>query len=394
MIHQHPVRAQLSTSSHSNAATVSRRRFAQAASLAAAGAVAGAVLAPVVRGGSALFSSGTAGAAGAAAAPGTTAAPGAGSVVPPLHFLNTAQADEATDTVTVIYTDGGVCLLTPYYSVTVPDSYAPSGFTYSYDAGIYDLAGSNGYEQLLYGHILNVVVTDQNDFTIQTHSPNWSGVQGSFLSVDLEPSAGDPALVVSVFTGIDDDNGSHAQEIIDLYTPFISCTYVSAGANASGYGTSDAGDSALADSSEEEVGYLAQTYELLSTLHQQATDIASTFNSSYLDTDVTISAVELSRISLFDSTLRSVYRNLITLDIASQPQNAHYANLNELLILINDLRNRMTPIQQAWKVRSAYGSDPASHEEEILLPLSQDLLEDGTSIFLADFNSRYERYSG
>ena len=309
-------------------------------------------------------------AAGIAAAPGGTPAE--------------ARAVQATGAGAVITReDGGSRVTTPYYSVFLPDDLAPLGFASDYDDALYDLAGDG---TLLYGHILTVSLDSSSayagagkSFLVICHSPNWSGVQGTFITDVVGMSGGDPSLAVSFCAAFDGDEASlQAARLLEDSMR----AYVSTGA------TTAASATQVAQASDP-YDYLAALYARLADYDAQVRAMADAFNDEFLADGTQVAQREVAANTALQATLRSEYRSLLALGLS--PDSTLYLSMTESLVLINDLQERLVPICQAWQVRWQYPTDAAAHRDAILAPLGQDLYPSGMSIYKQDVMDRYER---
>lgn len=287
-----------------------------------------------------------------------------------------AYADAGYDQATVTREGSGTRALTPYYSILVPDALSPEGFSYSYDPQMYDLAQGGG-EALLHGRRLTVILPNGESFFLMCHSPNWSGLQGTFVSQDIGYSSGDSSTVMLIGAGFDGIDASRAEALVQAYAPYVSCSATS---------TAPVVDNSLAD---DPYAYLAQLHGRLGSYNAQIVGMATTFNNDFLDDDLSIGRGQLAENATLQATLRSEYRTLLTLQIP--PTSPHYRSSVELLVLINDLQERLVPIYQAWQNRMLFPFTAGQNRDRIVAPLAQDLYPSGLSIFKADFDERYER---
>lgn len=345
-------KASVHTTSSADSQPISRRTFARVAALGAAAALAGA---------------GTL--AASSAATGEDAGL-LGGLLPRRAYAG------SYDQVIQVREDNATRLMTSYYSVVVPDSLAPRGFSYGYNGTLGDYSG--GTEGLLWGYDLSVDFPDGTGFFVRCHSLNWSGIQGTFVFRDIGVSSSDSSLMVTIASGSGTALGDFTQAgaVVGTFAPYVSTTVTSAPAGSGSYG----GDW---------YGYLCNLYDRLGSYDAQVRDMATTFNNDFLNANLAIGQNELIANATLQATMRTEYRNLLTLQIG--PDSWLYPYATEMLVLINDIQERLVPIYQAWQVRMCYPTDAADHRDVIVAPLAQDLYPSGLSIFKADFSDRYAR---
>ncbi len=315
---------------------------------------------------------------------GTALAAAASAVVPWGAAPDEAHAAQVSGAGAVITReDGGCRVTTPYYAVFVPDDLAPSGFVSDYDDALYDL---NGDGTLLYGHTLSVLLDPSatyagsgTSFLVMCHSPNWSGVQGTFVSDVIGRSSGDPSLVVSVCAAFDGgEEGMWAASLLESEM----LAYVSTGVTT-------AASSTQVVQASDPFAYLRALHGRLGDYDVQIRAMADTFNNEFLADGTQTALRQIEANTALQATLRTEYRSLLALGLA--PDSALYPSATESLVLINDLQERLVPICQAWQVRRQYPANAAAHVDEIVAPLGQDLYPSGMSVFKQDFMDRYAR---
>lgn len=121
----------------------------------------------------------------------------------------------------VVEEDGGSRIVTPYYSVFVPDQLFPDGFDYAYSPAMPEGLWGEG---LYRGCDLVVTPAGSNVPAVQVYvsSANWDGVQGEAVALSAGPVAGNPSFHVVVAGPADysaDPDGRRARE--DLYPAYL-----------------------------------------------------------------------------------------------------------------------------------------------------------------------------
>lgn len=114
----------------------------------------------------------------------------------------------------VVEEDGGSRIVTPFYSVFVPDQLFPDGFDYAYSPAMPEGVWGEG---LYRGCDLTVTPAGSDVPAVQAYvsSANWNGVQGEAVALSAGPVAGNPSFHVVVAGPADygaDPDGRQARE--------------------------------------------------------------------------------------------------------------------------------------------------------------------------------------
>ena len=166
----------------------------------------------------------------------------------------------------------------------------------------------NGDGTLLYGHTLSVSLDPSatyagsgTSFLVMCHSPNWSGVQGTFVSDVIGRSSGDPSLVVSVCAAFDGgEEGMWAASLLESEM----LAYVSTGV------TTAASSTQVAQASDP-FAYLRALHVRLGDYDAQIRAMADTFNNEFLADGTQTALRQIEANTALRATLRTEYRSLL-----------------------------------------------------------------------------------
>lgn len=268
-------------------------------------------------------------------------------------------------------TEVGVRFSTPYYAIELPGELYPEGSHAEYSDLLYSLDGSG--TGMLYGYGLSVYPVGGEPFSLQVHSPEWSGIQGDFSVLDLGASSADSQMCVSVYAPNQD--GAESYEVSSakaLDTVNAASAYVS----LEGYRTPD----------DRHYDYLFALYTRIAGYDADVATMAENFNAYFTTWDWTTAHAEQVSVSTLNSLALGEYDRLCEQGI---PQDsAFYACSQDALTLLQDLSMRALPIQAAWEIRANYDV-PADHAAEICAPFAWDADENGVNIYKRDFDERY-----
>lgn len=132
---------------------------------------------------------------------------------------------------------------------------------------------------------------------------------------------------------------------------------------------------------------LSSYYSRLSDLDQQVRDCATTFNTYYLKDDRSSRQSASDAAEALEDQIDDLKDGVEDLDVPIDSQN--YSSWKDIIVLYDDLENRIDVICDAWEISLEYSS-PANHKDEIVAPLARDNVA-GTNDnkYRLDFEDRY-----
>lgn len=282
--------------------------------------------------------------------------------------------------------DGGVRILTPFYSVFIPQEMYPQGFTWTYNPNGIDFSGAYS------GNYLSISPADGGEgshFSVFSHSPVFSGTQGSnFIVVDAGLSSVDQDRMVSVVTTAryDDQEEWDAQTLVaQQIVPLVSVDIVSDGS----YGTLLKGTPTLEQSAQEwqYYQYLDGLYARIGEYNQTVAEGAASFNETYATADTDRAAGGRQGAYQFHLKMDGEIRDLEALGIPET--SVYYPAAQDMIALLNDLMHRAEVVSMAWAVVEGCPGDTEAHIDEIMAPIVADNDENGVNVYKKDFDERY-----
>ena len=142
---------------------------------------------------------------------------------------------------------------------------------------------------------------------------------------------------------------------------------------------------ASAAQEQEIYAALSSSYDQLAGFDDEIRSCATTFNNTYLSTDL---SARQANASAAQDLLDRISGAGATVDSINVPAASAYAATKaEISTCYDDLENRISVIVQSWNIDLAY-ANPRGHENEILAPIEQDNV--GTvNKYLTDYQQRY-----
>lgn len=131
---------------------------------------------------------------------------------------------------------------------------------------------------------------------------------------------------------------------------------------------------------------LSSSYDGLSSLDSQVGDVASDFNSYYMDSSVSTREAYAAEAEALLQEIAEEAAVVDELEVSSS--SAYYETWQNISTLYYCLEQRVSVICEAWDVSLSY-DDPSGHDEEILAPIVAARNESGTNQYLAQYDELY-----
>lgn len=148
----------------------------------------------------------------------------------------------------------------------------------------------------------------------------------------------------------------------------------------------DAEAEAVVLSDAEIYAVLSSSYDGLSSLDSQVGDVASDFNSYYMDSSVSTREAYAAEAEALLQEIAEEAAVVDELEVSSS--SAYYETWQNISTLYYCLEQRVSVICDAWDVSLSY-DDPSGHDEEILAPIVAARNESGTNRYLAQYDELY-----
>lgn len=131
---------------------------------------------------------------------------------------------------------------------------------------------------------------------------------------------------------------------------------------------------------------LDSSYDGLSSLDSQISDIASTFNSYYMDSSYSTREAYAAEAEALQQEIAEAAAVVDALEVPSTSD--YYSTWQNISTLYYCLQQRIDVICEAWDVSLSY-EDPSGHDEEILAPIVAARNESGVNQYLAQYDELY-----
>lgn len=136
--------------------------------------------------------------------------------------------------------EGGTRVVTPFFSIFVPDDMFPGGWSASYSGYMMNWGGAGSGNGPWMGHDLTIVPNDATDaqgLGARVTSTDWDGIQGELVAISVGPAPADDHFQVVVHGPADyatDHDGTRSRKALapyaNLVSPYIAAARDTAGA--------------------------------------------------------------------------------------------------------------------------------------------------------------------